>query len=146
MECQKDIVRKMPKRQKKNKKLPTKRQEKILEAVVKEHIKKAQPIGSEYLIKHYHFSFSPATLRNEMLELTEEGFLKQPHASAGRLPTDLAYQFFVDHLVSPANLDWEEEKEIIYKLMKNINNLEEIFLETTNLVSKLTKFKNIWKK
>lgn len=116
----------------------SKRKERVLESIIKEHIKTAQPIGSEYLIKHYHFSFSSATLRNEMSELIEMGFLKQPHSSAGRLPTDLGYQFFVENiLLSENNKYAQEQKKVIYKFIKNRQNIEEIFQETNKLMNKL---------
>lgn len=74
------------------------RQDRILKALVKSYIDLAEPVSSEYLKRKYRFSFSPATIRSEMQELTDMGFIEQPHTSAGRVPTDKGYRFFVDSL------------------------------------------------
>ncbi len=72
------------------------RQEGLLETVISEYIKLAQPISSQYLEERYNFGVSPATIRNELQALSEGGYLEQPHTSAGRVPTDRGYRFFVD--------------------------------------------------
>lgn len=72
------------------------RQKSILEAVIREHIRTARPVASQELVGRYHLNVSPATVRNEMVELDELGYLEQPHTSAGRIPTDQGYRFFVD--------------------------------------------------
>lgn len=74
----------------------TLRQGDILDSVVSEYIKLAQPISSQYLEERYDFGVSPATIRNELQALSEGGYLVQPHTSAGRVPTDRGYRFFVD--------------------------------------------------
>lgn len=74
----------------------TERQEAILNAIIEEHIKRAEPIGSQLLAEHYDFGIKKAMLRREMQRLTEENYLKQSHASAGRIPTDRGYRFFVN--------------------------------------------------
>lgn len=75
------------------------RQEKILEAIVREYQKTGQPVASGILAKKYGFGLSPATMRSQMLFLDKEGFLEQPHTSAGRVPTTKAYRLFVDKLL-----------------------------------------------
>lgn len=74
----------------------TVRQEDILDSVISEYIRLAQPISSQYLEEGYDFGVSPATIRNELQTLSEYGYLAQPHTSAGRVPTDRGYRFFVD--------------------------------------------------
>ena len=78
----------------------TPRQGKLLQVAVKEYIDSATPISSQLLEKKYHFDISPATIRIEMQKLTDKGFLLQPHTSAGRVPTDKGYRFFVDNLLA----------------------------------------------
>ena len=78
----------------------TERQEKILDIVVKEYVNSAQPVSSQLLEKKHNFGVSPATIRTEMQKLTDKGFLLQPHTSAGRVPTDKGYRFFVNNLLS----------------------------------------------
>ena len=77
----------------------TERQKKILEYVVSEYVESARPISSQTLEKKYDLGVSPATLRAEMLALSEQGFLEKPHASSGRVPTDKGYRFFVDEIL-----------------------------------------------
>lgn len=77
----------------------TKRQEEILQILIKEYVKRAEPISSSFLAEKGGFECSPATLRAEMMALEKNGYLEQPHTSAGRVPTDKAYRFFVDKLL-----------------------------------------------
>ena len=76
----------------------TKRQEKILNKIVQDYIELVQPISSEFFEKRHKLGISPATIRIEFQKLTKKGYLQQPHPSAGRIPTDKAYRFFVDNL------------------------------------------------
>ena len=72
------------------------RQKSILDAVIREFVETAEPVSSTRLVDKYRFPFSSATVRNDFLALDEEGYLEQPHTSAGRIPTDRGYRFFVD--------------------------------------------------
>lgn len=72
------------------------RQKSILDAVIREFVKTAEPVSSGRLVEKYRLSFSPATVRNDFLALEKEGYLEQPHTSAGRIPTEKGYRFFVD--------------------------------------------------
>ena len=87
----------------------TERQNLILDKIVREYITSATPVSSQKLEKKYKFGLSPATLRIEMQKLTENGFLYQPHTSAGRVPTDKAYRFFVDTLSKEGFFEIEED-------------------------------------
>jgi len=73
-----------------------KRQTNILNAVIREYVKRARPVSSASIARRYRLGISPATVRNEFTELTEEGYLFQPHTSAGRAPTNRGYRFYVD--------------------------------------------------
>ncbi len=73
----------------------------ILQAVVQDHVATAEPVGSEAVVERYHLRISSATVRNEMAEMSEMGYLRQPHVSAGRIPSDLGYRYYVDHLMTP---------------------------------------------
>lgn len=74
----------------------SKRQEKILDLLIKEYIDKAEPISSELLKKKSGLDVSPATIRNDLQELTEMGYINQPHTSAGRIPTEKGYRYFIE--------------------------------------------------
>ena len=96
------------------------RQQQILIAIIEEYVKSANPVGSEELSRRYNFSWSPATLRNEMARLESQGYLYQPHISAGRIPTDEGYRFFVNHITAKKlqKLDLEEQKKLETELIK----------------------------
>jgi len=76
----------------------TERKKFLLETIIKEYVKTAQPVSSGVLVEKYKLDISTATVRNEMMELEEEGYIYQPHTSAGRVPTEIAYQLFLDEL------------------------------------------------
>jgi len=80
------------------------REKAILRAVIGEYIKEAQPIGSNFLAEKFKLGLSPATIRAELQKLTEDGYLLQPHTSAGRVPTDKGYRFFIKELMDPCFL------------------------------------------
>jgi len=90
----------------------TERQGKILNSIVTDYIGLAQPISSEFLENKHDFGICPASIRIEMQKLTDKGFLSQPHTSAGRMPTDRGYRFFVDSLLDKGISDFEDVFEI----------------------------------
>ena len=84
------------------------RQKSILNAAIREYIHTARPVASRDLVRKFQLGVSPATVRNEMLSLNELGYLEQPHTSAGRIPTDQGYRFFVDNLAEDLTLGAKE--------------------------------------
>lgn len=95
------------------------RQKKILKTVIKEYQRLGQPVSSQGLLERYNFDLSPATIRAEMLELDEQGYLEQPHTSAGRVPTDKALRFFVEEF-DEENLK-QSEKEQIWQRIEQLH-------------------------
>lgn len=87
----------------------TQRQIEILKSIVEEYINTAEPVGSETLEKKHNLSASPATIRNEMVRLSELGYLKKPHSSAGRMPTAMGMKFYVKELMKEKELSTVEE-------------------------------------
>ncbi|MGH7245431.1 MAG: hypothetical protein ACREGI_00680, partial [Candidatus Levyibacteriota bacterium] len=87
----------------------TQRQIQILKSLIEEYIETAEPVGSETLEKKHNLSASPATIRNEMVRLSELGYLKKPHTSAGRIPTPMAMKFYVKQLMKEKELSVAEE-------------------------------------
>jgi len=85
----------------------TERQKNILNFIVREYVRNAEPIGSALVVEKAQLNVSPATIRNEMMILENEGYLTQPHTSAGRIPTDKAYRLFVNNLLGQEHLDVE---------------------------------------
>ena len=82
----------------------TDRQKTLLLLLIRDYIETAQPVGSKRLVEHYHLDLSPATIRNEMAALTEMGYLRQPHTSAGRVPSEDGYRYFVSQMMQDAEL------------------------------------------
>lgn len=83
---------------------------KLLDLIIREHIKTAHPVGSKFLVESGGLSVSSATVRNEMSELEKEGFIYQPHHSAGRVPTPKGYSFYIDNFVKKKELSASEQK------------------------------------
>jgi heat-inducible transcriptional repressor len=110
----------------------------ILTAVVQEYITTGQPVGSGHIAAAPGISVSPATVRNEMSILEQEGYLAQPHTSAGRIPTDQGYRYFVDQLASPRVLDRASMRQVGDFFSAAHGRLEEMLHQTSNLLSELT--------
>jgi heat-inducible transcriptional repressor len=91
------------------------RQKLILALVIRDYIETAQPVGSVGLVKRYGLEFSSATIRNEMVALTEAGYLRQPHTSAGRVPTEEGYRYFVRQLMGHAELPLTTQRTIAHQ-------------------------------
>jgi transcriptional regulator of heat shock response len=94
------------------------RQSKILVAVIEEYTKTGLPVGSSILVSKYNFEVSPATLRNDMARLEELGFLYQPHTSAGRIPTDAGYRYFVEEIMPDRELSKQEQQTLQKELLQ----------------------------
>ena len=96
------------------------RQQKILETVIREYVDTAQPVSSAVLVEKYKLGVSPATIRAEMKKLEKEGYLYQPHTSAGRIPTDKGYRFFINSLMeSRKKLTPREQEALRQNLLAN---------------------------
>lgn len=94
------------------------RQQKILAAVIEEYTQTAVPVGSQVLVGKYKFKVSPATIRNDMTTLEEDGYLYQPHISAGRIPTDQGYRYFVEEVMKDKILSKEEQQKMQREFLK----------------------------
>ena len=105
----------------------------ILNAVVAEYIETAQPVGSAHINSTPGVEVSSATVRSEMAALERDGFLVQPHTSAGRIPTDKGYRFFVDHLARPGTLGPEQRQEVRRFFAHVHGEVEDLLGRTTGL-------------
>ena len=110
----------------------------ILSAVVQEYITTAQPVGSTHIAAAPGVGVSSATVRNELAVLEQEGYLVQPHTSAGRIPTDKGYRFFVDHLAAPGRLDAARSAQVGDFFSAAHGRLEEMLHRTSDLLAHLT--------
>lgn len=115
----------------------------ILRAVVQEYITTAQPVGSTHVSDAPGVHVSSATVRNEMAILEQDGFLIQPHTSAGRIPTDKGYRFFVDQLAPPGLLDDAATQQVGEFFGRAHGRLEELLSRTTDLLAHLTHYASV---
>ena len=112
----------------------------ILKAIVEAHIAGGEPVGSKYIVENRQLSCSSATIRNEMSELEEMGYLEKPHTSAGRVPSEMGYRFYVDTLVQHYAMTANEISEINHVLKSKMNELDQILETATKLASNMTNY------
>ena len=116
------------------------RKKKILAAVVDEYIRTAEPVGSKAIAQSGNLGCSSATIRNELAELVNMGFLEQPHTSAGRVPTPMGYRMYVNELMEKQKLSLEETEEINRRLNSKLQQLEDTISDVSRLASQLTDY------
>ena len=119
------------------------RKKKILQIVVDNYITTAQPVSSKLITEKYMPDVSSATVRGELYQLEELGFLEQPHTSAGRVPSLEAYKLYVEELMEKGKLTKNELKLIRDKFAKSSNNLEEVIENTVKIISELTNYTSV---
>lgn len=119
------------------------RKKQILKAVVEAHVEGGGPIGSKAILQSGGMNCSSATIRNEMAELEEWGYLEQPHASAGRVPSELGYRFYVDSLVEEYAMTAHEIAQINDLMRVKMGELDQILNAASNLASRLTNYTGI---
>ena len=110
----------------------------VLRAIVEDYVSTTEPVGSKSLVDRHHFDVSPATIRNDMAVLEEQGFIAQPHTSAGRVPTDKGYRLFVDRLsgVKPLSV---AERRAIETFLAGAYSLDDVVTRTVRLLAQLTR-------
>ena len=121
----------------------TERQLNILKAIVKDYVETAEAVGSRTISKKYDFGISAATIRNEMSDLEDMGYLVQPHTSAGRIPTKKGYMLYVDSLMGNRELE-ENEKEMLRKCVENnFNRVDDLLDELSKILSSITNYTTV---
>src|SRR5215475_3264940 len=110
----------------------------ILRAIVEEHITTAQPVGSQTIARSRNLGVSAATVRNEMSVLEREGYIVQPHTSAGRVPTDHGYRYYVDHLAGAGALPPAERRRIVDFFTSATRAMDDLLHETSQLLARVT--------
>lgn len=116
------------------------RKQKILLAIVHDYIATAEPVGSRTIAKKFKIGVSPATIRNEMADLEEQGYIEQPHTSAGRVPSEQGYRYYVDYLMKKYDLTAEEECLIRSEFDMKVKDIGQIIQKTGQLLSQLTHY------
>lgn len=119
------------------------RKKSILKAVVDDYVSTAEPVGSKALVSKFHFSVSSATVRNEMAELEELGYLEQPHTSAGRIPSDKGYRAYVDDLMQVEDLPEDETAKIRDYFRDSMDELTGLIRKASSLLSDRTGYASL---
>jgi heat-inducible transcriptional repressor len=116
------------------------RKRRILQAIIDDYIGTAEPIGSRTIARKHELGLSSATIRNEMADLEDMGFLEQPHTSAGRVPSDKGYRLYVDQLMKLRELSIEEAESIQKAMEIKINELSQLIRQASGVMSRITKY------
>lgn len=119
------------------------RKTKILELIIESYIETAEPVASRTITQKYDLGISPATVRNEMSDLEEMGYIIQPHTSAGRIPCDKGYRLYVDNLIQHKKLTDAETNFLKKIILQNINQVDFLIKETVKAISLLTNYTTI---
>lgn len=114
------------------------RKKKLLAAIVERYIATGEPVGSKSLVEALDLSVSPATVRNEMAELSAMGYLEQPHTSAGRIPSSAGYRYYVDHLMGRYELPQNEKRLIDAKLEPAAGDTQKVLESAGNILAEMT--------
>lgn len=117
----------------------TERQTKLLEAIITEYIESTEPVGSQVLVEKYNLKYSPATVRNEMARLLDEGFLQMLHTSSGRVPTAAAYRLFLTEIMKEEELPVLQEVAMKQRLWPNRFEHEKLLRQAVIALSDYTK-------
>lgn len=112
----------------------------ILQAIVDDYIRSAEPVGSRSISKRGNVSFSAATIRNEMADLEELGYIEKPHSSAGRIPSQKGYRYYVDHLLLPHRLTNEELMKLRAIYENRMLELEQVIQQSAKILSQITSY------
>ena len=118
----------------------TERQLLILQTIIDDFIGSAQPVGSRTLSKKEEITFSSATIRNEMADLEELGFIEKTHSSSGRVPSEKGYRFYVDHLLAPQHLPSEDVVQVKDLFAQRVFEAEKIAQQSAQILSELTNY------
>lgn len=118
----------------------TERQIQILQAIIQLHTKLDQPIGSKTLLNETDIAYSSATIRNEMSQLEEKGYLEKTHTSSGRIPSLQGYRFYIDQLMKPSKISKTESKKIHQALGEEFRQIDDVIRHSADVLSQLTNY------
>lgn len=119
------------------------RKKKVLLAIVKDFISTAEPVGSRTIARKYKIGVSPATIRNEMADLEEMGYIEQPHTSAGRIPSDSGYRYYVDCLMEKETLSEAEKEYIRQRFSRRMRDMQEVINAGAQLLSEMSNYTSL---
>ena len=115
------------------------RKQRILQVIVQDYVATAEPVGSQVLVQRYSLGVKSATIRNEMAEMSDQGYLRQPHTSAGRIPSDLGYRFYVNRLMQLPVIQEDEVSAVRQAVASASSEMDRILRTTCALLSSMTR-------
>src|SRR5579862_1627719 len=118
------------------------RKETILRAIIIEYVGSAEPVGSEALLQKYELGVRSATVRNEMAEMSDLGYLEQPHTSAGRIPSDMGYRYYVDRLITDRTVR-DSARQQVKQATSEGDALQELLRDTARILSRITRLMTV---
>ncbi|MDR1101882.1 MAG: HrcA family transcriptional regulator, partial [Clostridiales bacterium] len=116
------------------------RKKRVLQAVIESYIETGEPVGSRTVSKMQELNFSPATIRNEMADLEDMGYLEQPHVSAGRIPSDLGYRYYIENIMNKPALPQDEMRDLQRLINEKAAQVKELIREIAELYTRLIKY------
>jgi heat-inducible transcriptional repressor len=119
------------------------RKQSLLEAIVVAYVDRAEPVGSHFLASDARLGVRSATIRNELAEMTDLGYLRQPHTSAGRIPSDMGYRYYVDHLMTWERLAPGDARTIRTGMKVSEGDVEQLLTQTCRILSSLTRYTSV---
>ncbi|TYO97245.1 heat-inducible transcriptional repressor HrcA [Desulfallas thermosapovorans] len=119
------------------------RKKSVLMAIVQDYIATAEPVGSRTIARKYKLGVSPATIRNEMADLEEMGYIEQPHTSAGRVPSDQGYRYYVDHLMKREEFNFDEAKLLLNGYLTKKQEVGHVLRSAGQLLSQITNYAGV---
>ena len=112
----------------------------ILQSIIKDYVETAEPVGSRAMVRKHGLKISAATVRNEMADLEELGYLEQPHTSAGRIPSELGFRYYVDSMMEMERLSDEEIENLLSDLDENLQEVEDVVNKVGGFLAQLTNY------
>ncbi len=119
------------------------RKNRVLQAIVDDYVNTAEPVGSRTIARKYRLGVSPATIRNEMADLEELGYIEQPHTSAGRVPSDLGYRYYVDCLMDSPDLAGPEREQIQRAFERKLREMDALIRDGARILSESTRLTGV---
>ncbi|HHW00502.1 MAG TPA: heat-inducible transcription repressor HrcA [Clostridiaceae bacterium] len=119
------------------------RKQRILQAIIDDYISTAEPVGSRTVARKHELGLSSATIRNEMADLEEMGYLSQPHTSAGRIPSDKGYRFYVDKLMKVRELSADETESLRKAMEVRISEVNQLLKQASSVMSRFTNYTSV---
>ena len=118
------------------------RKQKILQAIIRNYMETGEPVGSRTISKYSDLNLSSATIRNEMSDLEEMGYIVQPHTSAGRIPSDKGYRLYVDHILAEKNQEVQELKEL---MLERTDKMEQMLKQVVRVLAANTNYATMYR-